>query len=76
MNARAKLNKQKPYMFVGSPACTALSAWMAPNVSKSKDVAAIRHAKVRAVRHMDFVIGLYYGQLLVAGISWASTLSR
>ncbi len=61
--ARTKLDKQKPYMLIGSPACTAFSTWMYLNETKSKDVAAIRRAKARAIKHIDFVIELYYDQL-------------
>jgi len=45
--AHAKLNKQKPYMLIGSPACTAFSTWMYLNEKKGKDVAATRRAKIR-----------------------------
>ena len=36
---------------------------MALSNSRSKDVAAIRRAKIRAIRHIDFVIEFYYDQL-------------
>ena len=63
VKARAKLKEQRPYMLIGSPACTAFSTWMALNEAKSKDVAAIRRARIRAIVHMGFVIELYYDQL-------------
>ena len=63
VKARAKFKEQKPYMLIGSPACTAFSTWMALNEAKSKDAAAVRRAKIRAIVHMDFVIELYYDQL-------------
>jgi hypothetical protein len=61
--ARTQFNRQKPYMLIGSPACTAFSTWMALNEARSKDVAAVRRAKIRAILHIDFVIELYYDQL-------------
>ena len=61
--ARAKLNSQKPYLLIGSPSCSAFSTWMALNEARSNDVAAVRRAKSRAVRHIEFVIELYYDQL-------------
>ena len=36
---------------------------MYPHEMESTDVAAIRRAKLRAIRHIDFVIDLYHGQL-------------
>ncbi len=50
-------------MLIGSPSCTAFSTWMALTGAMSKDVAAIRRAKIRAIRHIEFVIELYYEQL-------------
>jgi hypothetical protein len=61
--ARAKFNRQKPYMLIGSPSCTEFSTWMALNEAKSSDVAALRRAKIRAIVHIDFVIELYQDQL-------------
>jgi hypothetical protein len=61
--ARAKLRKQQPYMLIGSPAGTAFSTWMYLNAAQSKNAAAIRRAKLRVIRHIDFVIELYYDQL-------------
>ena len=57
--ARAKLDRQKPYLLIGSPSCAAFSTWMALREAKSSDVAAIRRAMVRAIRHVDFVMELY-----------------
>ena len=61
--ACTQFNKQKPYMLIGSPACTAFSTWMALNEARRKDVAAVRRAKIRAILHIDFVAELYYDQL-------------
>ena len=36
---------------------------MALNESRSKDVAVMRRAKIRAILHIDFVIELYHDQL-------------
>ena len=63
VKACAEFNGQKPYMLIGSPACTAFSTWMALNEAKSKDVAVVRRAKIRAIVHIDFVVELYYDQL-------------
>jgi len=54
--ARRLVREQRPYMLIGSPACTAFSTWMYRNEAKSRDVAAIRRAKIRAIVHMDFAI--------------------
>ena len=55
--------RQKPYLLIGSPACTAFTTWQALNESKSKDPDAYRKARRRAVAHIEFMIELYREQL-------------
>ena len=50
-------------MLIGSPSCEAFSTRMALNTATSKDVTAIRRAKIKAIRHVNSVIELYYDQL-------------
>ena len=65
-----RFTEQKPYVLIGSPACTPFSTWQRLNEAKSKDVEAMRRAKVEAVVHMNFVCRMYHeqaeGQILSA----------
>ena len=61
--ARQMRRRQKPYLLIGSPACTAFTTWQALNESKSKDPDAYRKARRRAVAHIEFMIELYREQL-------------
>ena len=60
--ALAMVQKQEPYMLVGSPMCTAFCTWMALNRARSKDRQALEKAYRQAVRHMEFVSMLYREQ--------------
>ncbi len=61
--ARALLRKQRPYMFIGSPMCTAFSSWQQLNRRRSKDVAKMDREKELAIQHIEFVMSLYVEQL-------------
>ena len=61
--ARRKIEVQKPFQLIGSPMCTAFSAWQHLNEAKSKDVEAVRRAKLQAIVHIDFVAELYQAQI-------------
>ena len=52
------LRRQKPYLFIGSPMCTAFCTWQAFNYAKSSNKAALDRAYARATVHMEFVAGL------------------
>ena len=39
--ARMALRRQKPYLFIGSPVCTAFCTWQALNYARSSDKAAM-----------------------------------
>ena len=56
------LRRQKPYLFIGSPMCTAFCTWQALNYAKSSDKAALDRAYARATVHMEFVASLYAEQ--------------
>ena len=54
--------REKPYLLIGSPMCTAFSTWQALNQSRT-DPERMRRAYDRAVQHMEFVTMLYQEQL-------------
>ena len=49
-------------MLIGSPMCTAFSTWQALNESKTSDLEAMRRAKSKAVKHIEFMVSLYMEQ--------------
>ena len=57
------IRETRPYMVIGSPCCTAFSAWQALNALKTKDPEKMRRAMARAVKHIDFVVSVYREQL-------------
>ena len=61
--ARQMRRRQKPYLLIGSPACTAFTTWQALNEAKSTDPEAYRVAKKRATAHIEFMIEMYREQL-------------
>ena len=61
--AREIIRRQRPYMLIGSPMCTAFSTWQFLNTSKAKDPAARRRALAQATMHMKFVVELYEEQI-------------
>ena len=58
--ARHLLRRQKPYMLIGSPACTAFTTWQFLNAAKAPDLRVIERTKQEAIEHMKFVVSLYY----------------
>ena len=52
------LRTQRPYLLIGSPMCTAFSAWQALNNARSTDRATIDRLYAKAVAHIDFVVSL------------------
>ena len=61
--AREIIRRQRPYMLIGSPMCTAFSTWQFLNTSRSKDPVARRRALAQATMHMRFVVELYEEQV-------------
>ncbi len=61
--ARQLLRQQKPYLLIGSPECKHFCTWFALNEARSTDAQAMRHARTRAVAHLEFVVSLYVEQL-------------
>ena len=61
--ARNLIREQRPYMLIGSPACTAYSTCQALNEAKSTDLDAVYAARRQAKVHMDFMISLYREQV-------------
>ena len=61
--ARQMRRRQKPYLLIGSPACTAFSTWQALKDAKSSDLEAYRTARKRATAHTEFMVELYREQL-------------
>ncbi len=61
--ARALLRKQRPYMLIGSPMCTAFSSWRQLSRGRCKDLAKMDREKEEAIQHLDFVIFLHIEQL-------------
>ena len=61
--ARRLLRKQRPFLLIGSPECTAFSTWQFLNAHKYADPEVKRRARIEAEVHMHFVISLYYEQI-------------
>ena len=57
------IRESRPYVVIGSPCCTAFSAWQALNALKTKDPEKMRRAVARATKHIDFVVSVYREQL-------------
>ena len=62
--ARDIIRRQGPYIWIGSPMCTAFSTWQRLNKERSKDAAAMRRALAQATVRMKLVISLYDEQVL------------
>ena len=61
--ARQLRRRQKPFLLIGSPACTSFTTWQYLNEAKSKDAEEMRRQRVIATIHMDFVASLYREQV-------------
>ena len=61
--ARMLIREQKPYLLIGSPMCTAFSAWQRLNRARSTDLAGMERARLQAIVHMQFVAELYAEQI-------------
>ena len=61
--AREILRRQRPYVFIGSPMCTAFSSWQFLNDAKRGNTAAAKAAKTKATQHMNFAVSLYLEQI-------------
>ena len=69
-NARAKrekareiLRRQRPYLFIGSPMCTAFCSWQHLNDARLGHTPAAQAAKANAIQHMNFAVSLYLEQI-------------
>ncbi len=65
--ARHLLRQQRPFLLIGSPACTAFSTWQYLNERRVKDPSKLRRQKVAAKLHLDFVVSLYVEQVQAGG---------
>ena len=61
--ARALRRRQKPFLLIGSPMCTAFCAWQYLNEARSADPDRLRRARIQATLHIDFVMSLYREQV-------------
>ena len=61
--AMRMIQENKPYMVIGSPCCTAFSAWQALNALRTRDLEKMRRAMARAIKHVEFVVSVYREQL-------------
>ena len=61
--AREILRKQRPYLLIGSPMCTAFSSWQYLNDARLGNTAVAQAAKARATQHMNFAASLYLEQI-------------
>ena len=61
--AREILRKQRPYLIIGSPMCTAFSSWQYLNEARLGHSEKARKAKRNAIEHMKFAASLYLEQL-------------
>ena len=65
--ARRLLRQQRPFLLIGSPACTAFSTWQYLNERRVKDLSKLQRQKVAAKLHLDFVVSLYVEQIQAGG---------
>ena len=61
--ARRILRSSKPFLFIGSPMCTAFSTWQRLTYVKSNDKPAMQRAFKDASAHIEFVPELYREQM-------------
>ena len=61
--ARQMRRRQKPYMLIGSPMCTAFSTLQALNRAKGSDPAAYDRARKKAIEHVKFMVEMYTEQM-------------
>ena len=59
--ARARIAREKPMFFIGSPMCTAFSAWQHLNRER-RDPALMQREYNKAMIHLEFVCKLYRDQ--------------
>ena len=55
--------RDKPFMVIGSPHCTAFTTWQALNEAKSSNPEEMRQAEAWAVKHIEFMIMIYEEQI-------------
>jgi len=60
---RRLINRDKPYVLIGSPECKHFSTWQFLNAAKSDNPEAIRRARIQATVHLNFVAELYEVQV-------------
>ena len=65
--ARALLRQRRPFLLIGSPACTAFSTWQYLNAQRTNDPEKLHRQKVAAKLHLDFVASLYVEQIQAGG---------
>ena len=70
--AWAKIKKEQPTLLIGSPMCTAFSAWQYINNTKG-DPKVVADEKARGLRHLSFCCELYEYQCPEASTSCTST---
>ena len=58
----ARVREERPMLFIGSPMCTAFSAWQRIN-NLIRDPQIVETEKKRAIEHLEFSILLYRDQL-------------
>ena len=63
IKARRLLQQARPILLIGSPMCTAFSAWQQLNYAKSQDQEKMRREYLKACVHLEFVAELYRDQL-------------
>ena len=57
------VRRDKPFMVIGSPHCTAFPTWQALNEAKSSNPEEMRRARSRAIKHIEFMIMIYEEQI-------------
>ena len=61
--AREILRKQRPYVLIGSPMCTAFSTWQFLTDARRSNAAAAEAAEAKAIQHMNFAASFYLEQI-------------
>ncbi len=61
--ARRMIHRQKPYLLIGSPECTAFSTWQALNIARSARPEQLRRQKIASTVHLKFMTELYQDQV-------------
>ena len=61
--ARMLVRRQRPYLLIGSPMCTAFSTWQSLNKFRAVGPQQVERARLQAIVHIEFMASLYLEQI-------------